>query len=78
MLAAGVRAELDDRTESVSRKIRDAELRKVPYMLIVGDREQRAGEVGVREHGRGDEGAAAVGDFLQRLTEQIQSRSLAR
>jgi threonyl-tRNA synthetase len=47
-----VRAELDDRTESVGRKIRDAELRKIPYMLVVGDREQEAGEVGVREHRR--------------------------
>ena len=43
--AAGLRAELDDRTESVARKIRDAELRKIPYMLVVGDREQEAGEV---------------------------------
>ena len=54
--AAGVRVELDDRTESVGRKIRDAELRKVPFMLVVGDREQEAGEVGVREHRAGDAG----------------------
>ncbi len=46
--AAGTRAELDDRTESVGRKIRDAELRKIPFMLVVGDREQDQGEVGVR------------------------------
>jgi threonyl-tRNA synthetase len=78
LTAAGVRAELDERTESVARKIRDAELRKVPYMLIVGDREQQTGEVGVREHRHGDEGSTAVGDFLQRLTDQINSRSLAR
>ena len=50
LAAAGVRVELDDRTESVGRKIRDAELRKIPFMLVVGDREQEAGEVGVREH----------------------------
>ena len=48
--AAGVRAEVDDRTESVARKIRDAELRKIPYMLVVGDREQEAGQVALREH----------------------------
>ena len=48
--AHGIRAELDDRGESVGRQIRDAELRKIPYMLVVGDREQEAGEVGVREH----------------------------
>ena len=45
---AGVRPELDERTESVGRKIRDAELRKIPYMLVVGDREAQAGEVAVR------------------------------
>jgi len=76
--AAGVRTVLDDRTESVARKIRDAELRKVPFMLIVGDREQQAREVGVRSHGRGDEGAVSVGDFLQRLRGLAETRSLSR
>ncbi len=52
-----MRAELDDRTESVGRKIRDAELRKIPYMLVVGDREAEQDEVSVREHGRGDAGS---------------------
>ncbi len=74
---AGVRAELDDRTESVARKIRDAELRKVPFMLVVGDREQEAGEVGVREHREGDAGSVPLHDFLQRLTALIKSRALA-
>ena len=55
-----MRAEVDDRGESVGRKIRDAELRKIPYMLVVGDREQESGEVGVREHKRGDAGSEAV------------------
>src|ERR671920_317589 len=55
--AAGLRAELDDRTESVGRKIRDAELRKIPYMLVVGDREAEEGTVAVRRHGVGDEGS---------------------
>ena len=58
--AGGVRAELDERTESVGRKIRDAELRKIPYMLVVGDREQEAKQVAVREHRRGDEGSVPV------------------
>ena len=52
-----MRAEVDERTESVGRKIRDAELRKIPYMLVVGDREQEAQQVAVREHRRGDEGS---------------------
>ncbi len=65
MAEANIRVELDDRTESVGRKIRDAELRKVPFMLVVGDREQETGEVGVREHRAGDTGAVALDDFLQ-------------
>jgi threonyl-tRNA synthetase len=74
---AGARVESDDRTESVSRKIRDAELRKIPFMLVVGDREQESGEVGVREHRQGDVGSASVAAFTERLTGLIESRSLA-
>ncbi|HWD70393.1 MAG TPA: threonine--tRNA ligase [Solirubrobacteraceae bacterium] len=72
----GVRVELDDRTESVARKIRDAELRKVPFMLVVGDREQESGEVGVREHRAGDSGAVALDDFVRRVCDLIAARSL--
>ena len=54
--AAGARAELDDRSESVGRKIREAELRKIPYMLVVGDREERERTVSVREHRGGRPG----------------------
>jgi threonyl-tRNA synthetase len=64
---AGVRAEVDDRTESVGRKIREAELRKVPYMLVVGDREAESGTVAVREHRKGDTGTVTVDEFAQRL-----------
>jgi threonyl-tRNA synthetase len=78
LTAEGARAELDDRTESVARKIRDAELRKVPFMLVLGDREHDAGEVAVREHGRGDEGSVPLGDFLQRVNRLINTRSLTR
>ncbi|MGO9900873.1 MAG: threonine--tRNA ligase [Solirubrobacteraceae bacterium] len=75
LYAAGARVELDDRSESISRKIRDAELRKIPYMLIVGDRELDAGEVGLREHGRGDAGALAIEEFRRRLATEIELRS---
>ncbi len=54
---AGLRVELDDRGESVGRKIRDAELRKIPYMLVVGEREAQDGTVSVREHRKGDTGS---------------------
>jgi threonyl-tRNA synthetase len=75
LTAAGLRGEVDQRGESVSRKIRDAELRKIPYMLVVGDREQDAGEVSVRGHGRGDEGSVEVQAFVSRVREQVQKRT---
>jgi threonyl-tRNA synthetase len=71
---AGLRAELDDRTESIGRKIRDAELRKIPYMLVVGDREAEEGTVAVRRHGEGDEGSVPVADFVERLRGEAGSR----
>jgi threonyl-tRNA synthetase len=63
----GAYVELDGRSESVGRKIRDAELRKIPYMLIVGERESREQSVSVREHRGGDVGAMSVDDFGERL-----------
>ncbi len=72
---AGIRAQLDQRTESISRKIREAELRKIPNMLIVGDRELEAGEVALREHRGGDRGAVGVGDFAARVAEASRSRA---
>jgi threonyl-tRNA synthetase len=71
----GLRVEVDDRTESVGRKIRDAELRKIPYMLVVGGREAEREEVSVREHRAGDTGTASVHAFAQRVVDQVKSRS---
>ncbi len=70
----GVRVEVDDRTESVGKKIREGELRKVPYMLVVGDNEAEAGQVSVRRHREGDLGAMSVDDFLTRAREEITQR----
>ncbi|HEY2320975.1 MAG TPA: threonine--tRNA ligase, partial [Solirubrobacteraceae bacterium] len=72
---AGIRAELDDRGESVGRKIRDAELRKIPFMLVVGDREAEQDEVSVREHRGGDTGAVSVQAFAERVLQETKSRS---
>ncbi|MGD1050963.1 MAG: threonine--tRNA ligase [Solirubrobacteraceae bacterium] len=72
---AGLRGELDDRSESVARKIRDAELRKIPYMLVVGEREAEAGTVAVRERGEGDTGVVAAGEFVERLRTETAERS---
>jgi threonyl-tRNA synthetase len=73
---SGLRVEVDDRTESVGRKIRDAELRKIPYMLVVGDREGERDEVSVRRHGSGDAGTESVRAFAGRAAEQIKTRSI--
>jgi threonyl-tRNA synthetase len=67
---AGVRVAVDERSESVGRKIRDAELGRYPYMLVVGDRERDAGAVAVRSHEEGELGAMAVGDFAERVSAQ--------
>ncbi len=71
---AGIRVELDERTESVARKIRDAELRKIPYMLVVGDREAGEGTAAVREHRRGDVGSIPVAEFAARVAEETRER----
>jgi threonyl-tRNA synthetase len=73
--AEELRAELDERTESIGRKIRDAELRKIPYMLVIGDREADGASVAVREHGRGDAGSMPLGDFVERLRGRTSHRS---
>jgi threonyl-tRNA synthetase len=73
--AAGARAELDERPESVGRKIRDAELRKIPYMLVVGDREQEGEQVAVREHRRGDVGSTPIAEFVEGLAERVKTRA---
>ncbi len=68
--AAGVRVELDERTESIGRKIREAETQKIPYMLIVGDREAESGSVSLRRHREGDIGSATVAEVVARLAEE--------
>ena len=65
--AGGLRADVDDRTESVGRKIREAELRKVPYMLVVGDREAEERAVSLRRHGEGDLGTVGLDEAVERL-----------
>ncbi len=65
------RVELDDRSESVGRKIREAELRKIPFMLVVGERERGEGTVSVREHRGGDAGAVPVKEFAERLQREL-------
>jgi len=69
--AGGVRCEIDDRSESVGKKIHDAEVAKRPYMLVVGDREQDAAAVSVRSHTDGDLGAESIAGFAERIDREI-------
>jgi threonyl-tRNA synthetase len=68
---AGLRAELDERQEKIGYKIREAQLQKVPYMLVVGDRELETRTVSVRERSGGDKGASAVSDFIAKAQDEI-------
>jgi threonyl-tRNA synthetase len=70
--ADGLRARVDDRTESVGKKIRDAELSKAPYMLVVGDKEAESGSVSVRHHGDGDLGAMSLEELVARMREEAE------
>jgi threonyl-tRNA synthetase len=72
---AGLRAEVDTRTESVGRKIRDAELRKIPYMLVLGDREAETRSVALRRHREGDLGTVRLPEATERLLSEVADRS---
>jgi len=71
---AGVRVEVDERSESIGKKIREAEVRKVPYMLVVGDAEHEARTVAVRRHTEGDQGSEPVAAFTERALAEIGER----
>ena len=69
--SAGLRGSIDSRVESIGKKIRDTELKKIPYMLIVGEKEAAEGNISVRRQGSGDQGAESIEDFIKDLKEQI-------
>jgi threonyl-tRNA synthetase len=71
---AGIRAEVDERAESIGKKIREGELRKAPYMLVLGDREAEGREVAVRRHREGDQGSKELKDFVADLSGAILRR----
>ena len=72
---AGLRVSLDDRKEKVNLKIRDAQLQKVPYMLVVGDREAQNDSVSVRNRKHGDQGAQTVDEFLAAIGKLIETKA---
>src|SRR5438034_97536 len=72
----GVRVELDDRNEKMGFKIREAQTQKVPYMLVVGDKEAQSGQVAVRNRFEGDEGPQPLERFIEKIREFIEARSV--
>jgi threonyl-tRNA synthetase len=73
--AAGVRVSVDDRSEKVNLKIRDAQMQKIPYMLVVGAREADAGQVAVRHRKRADLGPTSIEEFIRTILGEISTKS---
>lgn len=76
LMTSGLRVSLDDRQEKIGYKIREAQLQKVPYMLVVGDREAAEGTVSVRTRTGGDQGASPVAAFVERARDEVKRRAL--
>jgi threonyl-tRNA synthetase len=74
--AAGIRVTVDDRSEKVNLKIREAQLQKIPYMLVVGDREAESGQVAVRNRKHGDLGAKPIAEFISVIRGLIDSKAV--
>jgi threonyl-tRNA synthetase len=74
--AAGIRAEFDERNEKIGYKIREWETKKIPYMLVIGDKERQNGTVAVRKHKHGDQGAVERAAFISSLQKAIAAKTL--
>ncbi|MCL4135676.1 UNVERIFIED_CONTAM: hypothetical protein GTU68_040179 [Idotea baltica] len=72
LLDCGFRSAVDERNEKVGKKIRDAEVSKVPYMLVIGEKEVEAKEVAIRKHGEGDQGKMSIPDFLTFIKQKLE------
>ncbi len=72
----GIRADMDDRNEKIGYKIREAQVQKIPYMLVVGDKEAEAGNVAVRERKAGDIGSMTTDDLINMVKDRIKSKSI--
>ena len=74
LMLKGIRTELDDRNEKIGYKIREAQLEKVPYMLIIGNKEMENEEVGVRSHKDGDIGAMKLNEFVDKIKYEVDNK----
>ena len=72
----GLRVELDDRNEKIGKKIREAQLEKVPYMLIIGDKEMQENKVSVRHRKEGDKGSVALNDFISSIMLEVKNKEI--
>ena len=71
---ADIRVEIDDRSEKIGKKIRDTEMLKVPYMLVIGEKEMNEGKISIRRQGKGDLGAKDLTEFVNEIIDEIKSR----
>ena len=76
MKSLGIRVEVDDRNEKIGYKIREAQMEKVPYMLVVGANEEEAGQVSVRRRDKGDTGAVSADEFIATVLEDIAKKTV--
>jgi threonyl-tRNA synthetase len=72
---ADIRAAIDDRSEKIGKKIRDTELAKVPYMLVIGEKEMNEAKASVRRQGMGDRGVKDIETFIREMQEEIRERA---
>ncbi|NLM35941.1 MAG: threonine--tRNA ligase, partial [Clostridiales bacterium] len=75
--AEGIRAEIDTRAEKIGYKIREARNERVPYMLIIGEKEEEQNKVSLRSRNLGDEGIISLEDFISRVKAEVAARSLS-
>lgn len=76
LVQAGFRSKVDERNEKIGKKIRDAEMMKVPYMLVVGEKDMNENKVSIRVHGKGDVGSVELTTFIEAISKEIASRQL--
>ena len=74
---AGVRATVDDRNEKIGRKIRDNALKRVPYMVVVGEKEAAEGLVSMRKQGGGEQATMSLADFAKRINDEVAEQLAA-
>ena len=68
------RVEFDERNEKIGYRIRDWETKKIPYMIIVGEKEKEAGSISVRKHKEGDQGSLALSEFIDKIASEIKNK----